>query len=123
MPCWRGEVDRPTLDEILEAVGEFLEREVLPGIQDPRLRFQTLVALNALAIARREVALGPALREEDHRELRELLGMAGDREDLLRALAQRIRDGEAPSGTQAFLKAHVRRKLLLASPRYLERYP
>lgn len=116
-------MDRPTLDEILEAVGEFLEREVLPGILDPRLRFQTLVALNALAIARREVALGPALREEDERELRDLLGMAGDREDLLRALAQRIRDGEAPLGTQAFLKAHVRRKLLLASPRYLERYP
>lgn len=116
-------MDRPTVDEILESIGEFLEREVLPGIQDPRLRFQTLVALNALAIARRELTLGPSLREEDQVELRALLQMEGSREDLLLLLAQTIREGKAPAGAQTFLKAHVRRKLLLANPRYLERYP
>ncbi|RTI21442.1 DUF6285 domain-containing protein, partial [Thermus scotoductus] len=53
--------DRPTAAELLQAVGEFLERELLPALEDPRLRFQTLVALNALGIARRELALGEAL--------------------------------------------------------------
>ncbi|MEZ0347272.1 MAG: DUF6285 domain-containing protein [Thermus sp.] len=116
-------MDRPTLDELLEAVGEFLERELLPGLSDPRLRFQTLVALNALGIARRELALGEALAEEDRKALAALLGMEAPLEDLLRTLAERIRKGEAPPGIQAFLKAHVARKLRVASPKYLERYP
>lgn len=116
-------MDRPSLDELLEAVGEFLERELLPGLADPRLRFQTLVALNALGIARRELALGEALEAEEGKELAALLGQEAPLEELLRTLAARIRDGQAPPGTLAFLKAHVARKLRVASPKYLERYP
>ena len=116
-------MDRPTLDELLEAVGEFLERELLPHVADPRLRFQTLVALSALGIARRELALGEALAEEDRRELGTLLGREAPLGELLRTLAAKIREGQAPPGTFAFLKAHVARKLKVASPKYLERYP
>lgn len=116
-------MDRPTLDELLEAVGEFLEREILPSLADPRLRFQTLVALNALGMARRELALGEALRAEEAKELAALLGRQGELEALLGELAQRIREGHPPEGTQAFLKAHVARKLRIANPKYLERYP
>ncbi|MCS6868956.1 MAG: DUF6285 domain-containing protein [Thermus sp.] len=116
-------MDRPNLDELLEAVAEFLKGEVLPTLEDPRLHFQALVALNALGIARREVALGKALEAEDLGELGRLLGREGDREGLLRELAQRIRRGEAPEGTFSFLKAHVARKLRIASPKHLERYP
>ncbi|WP_117237813.1 DUF6285 domain-containing protein [Thermus sediminis] len=116
-------MDRPTLDELLEAVGEFLEREVLPTVGDPRLRFQLLVALNALSIARREASQGEALKGEETAELQALLGKAGEREALLQELARRIRQGQAPEATPAFLKAHVRRKLLLANPKLLERYP
>ncbi len=116
-------MDRPRLEELLEAVGEFLERDFLPTVGDPRLRFQLLVALNALGIARRELALGEALRQEEAAELEALLGHGGEREVLLRELAQRIRQGQAPEGTLAFLKVHVRRKLLVANPKYLERYP
>ncbi|SDF37199.1 hypothetical protein SAMN04488243_14612 [Thermus arciformis] len=115
-------MDRPTLDELLEAVGEFLEKELLPSVADPRLRFQTLVALNALGIARRELSLGEALAEEDRRELGALLGLEGAPEELLGVLARRIREGQAPPGTFAFLKAHVVRKLKVASPKYLGRY-
>ena len=122
MTFWNA-MDRPNLDELLEATAEFLERELLPTVNDPRLRFQLLVALNALSIARRELALGEALRQEEAAELEALLGYGGGREALLRELAQRIRQGKAPEATPAFLKAHVRRKLLLASPKYLERYP
>lgn len=115
--------DRPTAAELLQAVGEFLERELLPALEDPGLRFQTLVALNALGIARRELALGEALEGEEGRELAALLGREGPLGELLRTLAARIRHGQAPPGTLAFLKAHVGRKLRIASPRYLERYP
>ncbi|RTH16450.1 DUF6285 domain-containing protein [Thermus scotoductus] len=114
--------DRPTAAELLQAVGEFLERELLPALEDPRLRFQTLVALNALGIARRELALGEALEGEEDWEFAHL-GREGPLGELLRTLAARIREGQAPPGTLAFLKAHVGRKLRIASPRYLERYP
>uniref|UniRef100_A0A7C2FUT3 DUF6285 domain-containing protein n=1 Tax=Thermus islandicus TaxID=540988 RepID=A0A7C2FUT3_9DEIN len=116
-------MDRPSLEELLEAVGEFLEKELLPGLADPRLRFQTLVALNALGIARRELGLGEALEAEDRKELGALLGREAPLEELLGALAARIREGQAPPGTLAFLKAHVARKLRVASPKHLERYP
>ena len=48
--------DRPTPEELVEAVREFLEEEVLPELDDRRLRFRTLVAMNALGIATRELA-------------------------------------------------------------------
>lgn len=98
--------DRPAPAELVEAVREFLEQEILPGLDDPRLRFRTLVAMNALGIAVRE------LSTED----------AGPNEVERRALAQQIRAGQVPEGTLALLKKQVAAKLRVASPRYLERY-
>jgi Domain of unknown function (DUF6285) len=98
--------DRPTSAELVEAVREFLEEEVLPEFDDRRLRFRTLVATNALAIAARELStenVGPTEAE-------------------LHALARQIRAGEVPEGTLALLKKQVADKLRVASPRYLERY-
>ena len=98
--------DRPTATELVEATREFLEHEILPTVDDPRLRFRTLVAMNALAIAGRDLAAGDA----------------GPPEDELRELARRIRSGDVPDGALALLKRHVEAKLAVASPRYLERY-
>ena len=57
--------DRPHAAELAQAVREFIETEVLPGIDDPRLRFRTLVAANGLGILEREIALGaPLVRRE-----------------------------------------------------------
>ena len=50
--------DRPTAAELATAVREFLEAEILPTLDDHRLRFRTLVAMNALSIVERE-APGP----------------------------------------------------------------
>ena len=47
--------DRPTAAELVEATREFLESEILPSVGDPRLRFRTLVAINALGIAQLEL--------------------------------------------------------------------
>ena len=98
--------DRPTALELLEAVEEFLSSEMLPTLDDQRLRFRTLVAMNALGIARREL-------EADE---------PGLGEDELRELARRIRAGEVPADAHAILKEHVAAKLRISNPQYLERY-
>jgi Domain of unknown function (DUF6285) len=98
--------DRPTAEELLEAVWEFLSGEVLPTVDDQRLKFRTLVAMNALGIARRE------LESDD----------TGLTEDKLRTLAARIRAGDVPADAHAVLKAHVAGKLRISNPQYLERY-
>jgi uncharacterized protein DUF6285 len=98
--------DRPHADELLEAVWEFLSGEILPTLDDQRLKFRTLVAMNALGIARRE------LEAEE--------GGLGEEE--LRALAARIRAGDVPADAHAVLKEHVAAKLRISNPQYLERY-
>ena len=97
--------ERPTAQELAEAVLEFLGDEILPTLTDHRLRFRTLVAMNALGIVYREVA---ALPVENDAELREL--------------ARRIRAGDVQAGTLERVKEDVRQKLEVVSPRYLERY-
>jgi hypothetical protein len=98
--------DRPTALELLEAVEEFLSSEVLPTLDDQRLKFRTLVAMNALGIARRELdADEPGLGEDE-----------------LRELARKIRAGEVPADAHAVLKEHVAAKLRISNPQYLERY-
>jgi hypothetical protein len=98
--------DRPTAPELLEAVTEFLAGEILPALDDPRLRFRTLVALNALGIAYRELTSGEP--------------GAGDEE--LRGLARRLRAGDVRPGDVAALKEHVAAKLRVSNPGYLDRY-
>ena len=97
--------ERPTARELAEAIEEFLRGEILPALSDHRLRFRTLVAINALGIVYRELA---ALPTEDDAEQRELAG--------------RIRAGDVAPGTLQRVKADVEARLRVASPRYLERY-
>lgn len=93
--------DRPSAAELATAVHEFLEREILPLLDDQRLRFRTLVAMNALTIVARELPEPPPLDWE---------------------MARRIRAGEIRPDDLAVLKAEVAAKLRIASPKYLDRY-
>jgi hypothetical protein len=95
--------ERPTADELAEAIEEFLSGEVLPTLDDHRARFRMLVALNALGIVRRELAKLPPENDSDQREL-----------------ATRIRAGDVPTGTLARVKADVEARLRIDSPGYLE---
>jgi hypothetical protein len=119
--------DRPGAAELAEAVREFLEAEVLPVIQDTRLRFRVLVAANALAIAQRDLEMGERLLEEEIALLERLVGpvsAANARErriSLNQELARRVRQGEVPEGALAALRRIAELKLRAASPRYLER--
>jgi hypothetical protein len=97
--------ERPTAQELTEAILEFLGGEILPTLTDHRLRFRMLVAMNALGIVYRELE---ALPVEDDSDLREL--------------ARRIRDGDVPPGTLARVKADVEARLRIASPQFLDKY-
>ena len=82
--------DRPHASEILQVVGDFLERELMPEIEGP-LRYRSLVALNLVRILHREVQQGSSflLRERDR--LCNLMGLGG--EDLLPGpLSEQVED-------------------------------
>jgi hypothetical protein len=98
--------DRPNALELIEAVTEFLASEVLPTATDHRQKFRTLVALNALGIAYRELQSGEEQLDEEE----------------LAELARRIRAGEVDDGTLPLLKEHVAAKLRISNPGYLEKY-
>jgi hypothetical protein len=99
--------DRPTALELIEAVSEFLSSEVLPAAGDHRGKFRTLVALNALAIATREL------------EASNTVLLAPDE---VAELARRIRAGDIPDDALRLLKEHVAEKLRVSNPGYLDRY-
>jgi hypothetical protein len=96
--------DRPTPQELAEAVREFLEAEILPLLDDHRLKFRMLVAINGLGIAERELWATASPREEDWE------------------LARRIRAGDVPDDAIAILKEQVAEKLRVSNPRALAKY-
>jgi hypothetical protein len=97
--------ERPTAQELAEAIQEFLGGEILPTLTDQRLRFRMLVAMNALGIVYRELAALPVADDAEQR-------------DLVRA----IRSGDVPAGTLRRVKADVEARLRIASPGFLEKY-
>jgi len=96
--------DRPNARELATAVHEFLETEILPALDDPRMRFRTLVAMNALSIVERE-SPEPSLVDPIDVEL-----------------ARRIRSGDVREDDLETLTSRVLERLLVASPGYLQRY-
>lgn len=114
--------DKPTAIELLEAVREFLERDMLPEMKGGRA-FHTRVAINVLGIVCRELRDAPAFDATEHEELRQLLGHDGTLPDLVRELAERIRSGSLDD-KRGEVMAHVRKvveaKLRIANPGYLD---
>jgi hypothetical protein len=114
--------DRPTAPELLDAVAEFLERDVAP-LLDARLRFHARVAVNVLRIVEREWELGPAQRERQRALLAELLGREGQLAELWAELAGAIRSGRLDGRRDevvAALREITARKLEIANPGYVE---
>ena len=114
--------DRPSAVELLDAVREFLERDVVPATEG-RVAFHARVAANVVGIVRRELEQGPALDAAELARLRDLLGRDGALEDLNTELARRIRDGgldDRRADVVAHVRETVRAKLVVANPKYLE---
>jgi hypothetical protein len=113
--------DRPTAAELLEAVREFLERDVMPAVEG-RVRFHSRVAVNALGMLERELRLGPELDAAERARLAALLGHEADLRSLTVELAGRIRDGSLDDRRDdvfAAVRESVRAKLLIANPDYV----
>ncbi len=113
--------DRPTAAELLEAVREFLEHDVMTATEG-RTAFHARVAMNALGIVERELVLGPSIDAPVVARIRELLDASGatlDGPGLVAELAARVRDGtlEGPD-VSAVARDLVRAKLAVANPRY-----
>ncbi len=117
--------DRPTAAELLQAVREFLERDVM-GTTEGRVQFHTRVAVNALGMIERELTDGPAFAAAERERAAALLGHDDDPRLLERELAARIRDGSLDDRLDAVrehVRATVREKLLVANPGYLPADP
>jgi hypothetical protein len=82
--------DRPSADELLEAVALFLREQAAPSLEG-RDAFLARVMGNVIDIVRRQHALAPAGEAAERDRLRTLLEADGDLESLNRLLCERIR--------------------------------
>ncbi|HRL13218.1 MAG TPA: DUF6285 domain-containing protein, partial [Aggregatilineales bacterium] len=58
--------DRPSAQALVEAARQHLENRVIAAVKgDPKLYFETLVAVNVLRIVERELALAPDQRTSE----------------------------------------------------------
>ncbi|MCU1464619.1 MAG: hypothetical protein JWM72_547 [Actinomycetia bacterium] len=118
--------DRPTAAELVRAVREFLEGDVMAATEG-RVQFHTRVAVNALGMIERELTDGPGFVAAERERAAAILehdisGHAGDARDLEIELAAAIRNGSLDDRLDAVrdhVRATVREKLLVANPGYL----
>jgi hypothetical protein len=117
--------DRPSAAELVAAVRELLERDVMPATEG-RIAFHARVATNVLAMVERELAVGPELDAEEHARLVARLGHDGTIAELTSELAAGIRAGafdDRRAEVVEDLRATVRAKLAVANPTYAEPHP
>jgi len=119
--------ERPDGRELLAAARRVLREKLLPQL-DPSLRHDLLMVINAVSIAERGLALGPAPLDEERRRLAALLGEeTGDLVAASRRLAESIRAGDVDPGRPAraavlaHLRATGRDRLAESNPRRLGR--
>ena len=106
----------PSAGELLEAVREWLERDVLAGTTG-RLQFHARVAINVLAMVERELELGGDQAAAHAARLAQL-GCEDDTQ-----LARLIRDGTLDDRlpeVREVVRADVFAKLAVANPQYLD---
>lgn len=114
--------DRPTAIELIEAVREYLERDVMPV--EGRTGFHARVARNALGMIQRELELGSELNAECRRQIAELLAKDPadmSLHDLEAELVKAIRSGdfdERLSEAAAYVRESVDAKLAISNPDY-----
>ena len=115
--------NRPTADELLEAVRDFIEQRALPDLRG-RNAFHARVAVNAIDIVRREIEGGGTAVAKERARLLGLLGANGahlSTEQLSRELCHRIRAGEiglATAGLAQHLWQTTLERLAIDQPKY-----
>jgi hypothetical protein len=128
--------ERPTIDELIAAAIGHFETQVIPAVKaDPKLYFQTLVAVNVLRVAERELKLGWSHLSHEWDRLNALEGKMFDLpaspDEARMALAKRERDlslrirggdyDDNPGKSALFqhLLNSVRMSLEVANPKFL----
>ena len=81
--------DEPTPSELIKAVADFLRNELAPQVSGHHA-FKLRVAINALDLVTRQLALEPGSDAAELARLSQLLGMDGSLPELNRALAARL---------------------------------
>jgi hypothetical protein len=87
---------RPTAAELLEAIADLLENEVLPVLDGSPVQHKVRVAGNLARILEREDRLGRESLDKERERLAALLGHDGEVEDLRRELTTRLAGGQEP---------------------------
>jgi len=110
----------PSAEQLLAAIAELLEDEVLAAVPDA-LKHKCRVAGNLARILERQEALGPAGAARERERLAALAGTAGsaDTVELSRQLAQRIKTDDDPDFQRSAWDALVaicREDLAIAKP-------
>ncbi len=114
-------INRPTESELIEAVVEFLQGEVLPQLNEPGLAYKAKVALNSLNIAARQSLQGDFLAQFESVLLGRYLNAEGSAEELNALLIDKIREGEVDSSDAVLLDVLTTlslNKLAIDNPRY-----
>jgi hypothetical protein len=106
----------PSAAALVEAVREFLERDVLPATEG-RVQFHTRVAVNVLGMVERELALG-ADQAAAHAAGLADLGVSSE-EDLAALIRGMDADDPRLADIARFVTETVRAKLEVANPGYL----
>jgi uncharacterized protein DUF6285 len=129
--------DRPDARELLEAVRNFLEEQVVPALEGTR-QFHARVAANVLAIVGREIADGDAALRTEWTRLCTVLGepastppesgaaLVAAVRALNETLVARIRRGDADTGpwrlqVLTHLRLMAADRLAVANPKYAPR--
>jgi Domain of unknown function (DUF6285) len=90
--------DEPTPAELIKAVADFLRNDITPAIGG-HSAFKLRVAINALDLVTRQLALEQGSDAAEAARLTQLLGVQGSLAELNCALAERIAKGEADLNT------------------------
>jgi hypothetical protein len=110
----------PTATELLEAVSGFIETRAAPQLTG-RDAFLARVAVNALAVVKRELHLGPAAEAAAAERLVALLGDDGPYEALNDELCTRLASGAldlSSPGVLEHLKASTIDQVRIDQPNY-----
>jgi hypothetical protein len=112
--------NQPTPLDLLEAVREFMEKRVMPRV-DEHTAYHTKVAVNALKIVERALTLAPDLEAAERQRLGRLLNRNGDLDELNRELCRQIRERQIDWRNRELLD-HLRQtamgKLTIDNPDY-----
>jgi hypothetical protein len=112
--------DQPSAEQLVAAVRDFLERVAMPQLSG-HSAFHARVAVNALAIVERQLALSAEQDAAESDRLRALLGHDGALEAQNRELCREIRAGRIGRSTPGLLE-HLRAttlaKLAVDQPSY-----